>query len=63
VKTNPIKPNLKVLPQNIPCSAQNPVKYPVLAVGFAILVHVNSAFCLLYYLNCLWYVLQFRDFE
>ena len=34
-----------------------------LAVGFAVLVHVNSALCLLYYLNCLWYVLQFRDFE
>ena len=44
-------------------STQNPVKYPALAVGFAVLVHINSALCLLYYLNCLWYLLQFRDFE
>ena len=33
------------------------------AVGFSILVHVNSALCLLYYLNCLWHLIPIRDFE
>lgn len=48
-----------------------PTKYATLlqnnqaasAIGFTVLVHINRAFCLLYYFNCLWYLFQLRYFE
>jgi hypothetical protein len=34
-----------------------------LTVSFAGFVYINGALCSFYYLNCLWQLIQFREFE